>query len=191
MAGIDYEGDLRRAVSDDGFEDYGELMRIVHEHVALAGKVRAFLDVPRGEEGGAFDSLASEHERLNVAIDEALVALGIPRNTPVSLCADDELRALTDAIAARKRAIDALSAPVPMLLTCPACNARHIDEGEFATKVHHTHSCQHCGMTWRPAVVATVGVRFLPGFKNAEPSVERPPFNTMVPTLDATDRSRR
>lgn len=53
-----------------------------------------------------------------------------------------------------------------MRLTCPGCGELHIDEGEFATKPHHTHSCQHCGLTWRPAVVHTVGVRFLPGFKN-------------------------
>lgn len=58
--------------------------------------------------------------------------------------------------------------PVPMVLHCPECKARHVDEGEFATKVHHTHSCQGCGLTWRPAVVPTVGVRFLPGFKNAD-----------------------
>ncbi len=56
--------------------------------------------------------------------------------------------------------------PIPMFLTCPKCNARHIDEGEFATKSHHTHSCQECGLTWRPAVVPTVGVLFLPGFKS-------------------------
>lgn len=58
--------------------------------------------------------------------------------------------------------------PIPMFLTCPMpkCGARHIDEGEFATKPHHTHSCQECGLTWRPAVVPTVGVQFLPGFKN-------------------------
>lgn len=54
----------------------------------------------------------------------------------------------------------------PMLLWCPACGQRHIDEGEFATKHHHTHACQKCGMVWRPAVVYTVGVQFLPGFKN-------------------------
>jgi rubredoxin len=58
------------------------------------------------------------------------------------------------------------SGPIPMLLWCPSCGKRHIDVGEFATKVHHTHACQHCGMVWRPAVVATCGVQFLPGFKN-------------------------
>ncbi|MCH9637807.1 MAG: hypothetical protein K0U16_07685 [Gammaproteobacteria bacterium] len=56
--------------------------------------------------------------------------------------------------------------PVPLILHCPECRMRHIDEGEFATKPHHTHSCQACGFTWRPAVVDTVGVRFLPGFKD-------------------------
>lgn len=58
------------------------------------------------------------------------------------------------------------STPIPMRLVCPRCCALHIDDGEFATKPHHTHSCQTCGETWRPAVVHTVGVRFLPGFKN-------------------------
>lgn len=62
--------------------------------------------------------------------------------------------------------VQELSAPIPMLLTCPSCGARHIDQGEFATKHHHTHACQHCGMCWRPAVVSTVGVKFLPGFKD-------------------------
>lgn len=61
------------------------------------------------------------------------------------------------------------SAPVPMLLWCPECHRRHIDEGTFATKPHHTHACQHCGLAWRPAIVATVGVQFLPGFKNETP----------------------
>lgn len=56
--------------------------------------------------------------------------------------------------------------PIPMFLTCPMCSGRHIDEGEFATKPHHTHACQHCGLTWRPAIVPTVGVQYLPGFKN-------------------------
>jgi rubredoxin len=56
--------------------------------------------------------------------------------------------------------------PIPMILCCPMCNARHIDRGEFATKPHHTHACQECGHVWRPAVVPTVGVQFLPGFKD-------------------------
>jgi predicted RNA-binding Zn-ribbon protein involved in translation (DUF1610 family) len=58
------------------------------------------------------------------------------------------------------------AAVIPMRLTCPECGKLHVDEGEFAIKPHHTHSCQHCGLTWRPAVEPTLGVRFLPGFKN-------------------------
>jgi predicted RNA-binding Zn-ribbon protein involved in translation (DUF1610 family) len=56
---------------------------------------------------------------------------------------------------------------IPMLLWCPDCGARHIDIGEFAKKLHHTHACQSCGMVWRPAISHTVGVQWLPGFKNA------------------------
>lgn len=56
--------------------------------------------------------------------------------------------------------------PIPTLLFCPICHARHIDAGEFVTKPHHTHACQCCGMVWRPALVPTVGVLYLPGFKD-------------------------
>ena len=63
-----------------------------------------------------------------------------------------------------------VSAPIPMRLPCPECHALHIDVGEFATKPHHTHACQECGAVWRPAVVCTVGVKFLPGFKNENKS---------------------
>lgn len=65
--------------------------------------------------------------------------------------------------------------PIPMRLHCPGrlddgtlCGVLHIDTGAFAVKPHHTHACQSCGHVWRPAVVTTVGVRFLPGFKNKE-----------------------
>lgn len=61
-----------------------------------------------------------------------------------------------------------LEKPLPMLLFCPMCRARHVDRGEFATKPHHTHACQTCGHCWRPAVAHTVGVQFLPGFKDKE-----------------------
>jgi len=58
--------------------------------------------------------------------------------------------------------------PIPMIIWCPSCGHRHLDEGEFATKPHHTHACQTCGIVWRPAVAPTVGVRFLPGFKDKD-----------------------
>jgi hypothetical protein len=71
--------------------------------------------------------------------------------------------------AAVTRALAGQPEPVPMVLHCPECRARHIDEGDFATKPHHTHACQGCGLVWRPAVVPTVGVHYLPGFKNPSP----------------------
>lgn len=61
-----------------------------------------------------------------------------------------------------------MSEPIQMLIYCPECSERHIDEGDFATKPHHTHACQHCGAVFRIAIVPTVGVRFLQGFKNED-----------------------
>lgn len=76
--------------------------------------------------------------------------------------------------------------PIPMRLPCPECGELHIDEGAFATKPHHTHACQHCGNVWRPAIVATVGVRFLPGFRNEIP-FERATAGIRSPRLGYDD----
>lgn len=76
--------------------------------------------------------------------------------------------------------IESENKPVEMLIYCPECSSRHIDdpgeypkgyEGEFETKSHHTHACQYCGHVWRPAIGPTVGVRFLPGFKSTRRGV--------------------
>lgn len=64
---------------------------------------------------------------------------------------------------------DERARPVPMILDCPFCHARHIDDGAQATTPHRTHACQSCGRLWAPAVVPTVGVQFLPGCKNGTP----------------------
>jgi rubredoxin len=56
---------------------------------------------------------------------------------------------------------------IPMILYCPICTERHIDEQKFAEVAHHTHACQGCGHVWRPAKVNTHGVQYLPGYKNA------------------------
>ena len=77
-----------------------------------------------------------------------------------------ELEKVKDGLYLALEKLKEKEAPIPMRIVCPECNKLHIDEGEFATKPHHTHSCQHCGLTWRPAIVNTVGVQFLPGFKS-------------------------
>ena len=79
-----------------------------------------------------------------------------------------------DATNAQERSRAETSAPIPLVLYCPGCHTLHVDEGDFAPgpngepakKPHHTHACQNCPLVWRPAIVNTVGVRFLPGFKN-------------------------
>lgn len=115
------------------------------------------------------------------------VVAGVERKKPsdaaiaaaVKIVEDREIRGLGDvpnAIAvllddftSQKRPQEPLQPePIPMVLHCPDCGERHVDEGEFETKIHATHSCQTCGLTWRPAVVPTVGVRFLPGFRNED-----------------------
>lgn len=63
-------------------------------------------------------------------------------------------------------------APNKMRLPCEKCGRLHIDKGVFATKPHHTHSCQFCGHTWRPAKEHTTGVKFIPGFRDAPSDIE-------------------
>jgi len=48
--------------------------------------------------------------------------------------------------------------PIPCLLFCPKCNKQHIDKDEWATKLHKTHLCAHCGHKWKPLHVPSVGV---------------------------------
>ncbi len=63
---------------------------------------------------------------------------------PAGMIADtlDELRA-----AWNRRA--APPAPERKPLNCPECGKPHVDRGEWATKPHHTHLCEHCGHKWR------------------------------------------
>lgn len=60
--------------------------------------------------------------------------------------------------------ITELHRPIPLILNCPGCRERHIDKETFP--LHHTHACQHCGFVWRPSLLDTIGVQFLPGFKD-------------------------
>ena len=79
---------------------------------------------------------------------------------------DLEGAALTNGLQKKVEAPVLVEVPIPMLLWCPKCQHRHVDRGEYATKPHHTHACQNCGLVWRPALVYTVGVGYLPGFED-------------------------
>ncbi len=65
-----------------------------------------------------------------------------------------------------RRMMTKASEPLKLLLWCPACHARHIDEGKYATLPHRTHACQACGLVWKPSLSYTVGVAFLDGGKD-------------------------
>jgi hypothetical protein len=88
--------------------------------------------------------------------------------------------------------VDVHKLVIDIRITCPGtvpdgrgghriCGQLHVDEGEFLTKPHHTHTCQYCGCTWRPAVIFTRGVRFLPGYKNPFPPESGPALPGLVP----------
>jgi hypothetical protein len=54
--------------------------------------------------------------------------------------------------------------PVPMILHCPRCHVQHVDEPDERTPdwtnpPHRSHLCHACGCIWRPADIATEGVR--------------------------------
>lgn len=112
-------------------------------------------------------------DQANLIHDLAVMGLTLDGDrvvsTPVGTPAEVEsaLAAIDDS----RTGVDAGEAPIPMILTCPSCCGRHVDRGRFATHAHHTHACQHCGMVWRPAIQATVGVQFLPGFKDPPESI--------------------
>jgi hypothetical protein len=52
--------------------------------------------------------------------------------------------------------------PVPMLLYCPECGSQHVDAPDgkgWDNPPHRSHFCHECHTIWRPADVATEGVR--------------------------------
>ncbi len=124
--------------------------------------------VQSGEEG-SFDVLHSAD--MVVRLTDRPEALILEKNRFGSTGLFEHADTLRKQLAARE------PEPVPLVLFCPQCHARHLDEGENATRPHRTHACQSCGFLWAPAVVPTVGVAFLPGCKNdpAESLFKFPP----------------
>lgn len=118
-----------------------------------------------------FTQLRNLHSAVNEAINRAGIHYAVTFPEAIDIIAKERNEAvanLEDIKNALYRTDPKDLKPIPMIIFCPACDGRHIDEGEFATKPHHTHACQHCGHVWRPALVHTVGVQFLPGFKNED-----------------------
>lgn len=132
-------------------------------------------------------NLFPEQQAQAAQIDE-LIKKGGPRLGPSILellhahCRDVPMPVLAvidslEHLANTSRPLGAGPAPMKQIIFCPLtaacecgrprmCGARHLDEGEFADKPHHTHSCQTCGGSFRLQREHTVGVAFIPGFKN-------------------------
>lgn len=59
----------------------------------------------------------------------------------------------------------AVAPPIAMLLFCPRCDLQHVDAAQpdkgWDNPPHRSHQCQACHYVWRPADVATTGVRAL------------------------------
>lgn len=78
-------------------------------------------------------------------------------------------------------------APIPMILHCPSCGLQHIDEPDertpdWSNPPHRSHLCHGCGCIWRPADVATEGVRTISTAGKADtwkPGDERPNVDEM------------
>ncbi|RQS85137.1 hypothetical protein [Burkholderia seminalis] len=112
---------------------------------------------------------------------------------PINMIAD-ALRAILAAPPVEQPA----AAPIPMLLFCPRCGTQHVDAPEtepgrlissgpnagraVAPKVtwdnppHRSHLCHACGIVWRPADVATVGVESIETRGKADTWTESTPW---------------
>ncbi len=150
-ASTDLESALRDIESDLQVAT-GNTLKLAKEEVRLLLRAARAVDDPKNDAtDGASPAWWRGHDHtaneMGKRIDAALAGIGIKA-------------------ASWQEGLELLQKPVPMRILCPICGTLHVDEDEFATKVHHTHACQKCGHVWRPAVVATVGVEFLPGFKN-------------------------
>lgn len=79
------------------------------------------------------------------------------------------------------------TAPIDMVLHCPACGLQHIDapedadcDGEVAHSLgwsnppHRSHLCHGCGHVWRPADVPTNGVKAIQTKGKADSPIQSP-----------------
>lgn len=94
------------------------------------------------------------------AITDAMVQAGKDAGTAEVMrggADDDVIRAIYAAM------YDA-APPIDMLLYCPNCDERHIDQpnDEWSNPPHRTHLCRLCGHEWRPSDTPTNGVAALP-----------------------------
>ncbi len=76
------------------------------------------------------------------------------------------------------------------ILHCPKCEKQHVDEGEWAKRLHRTHLCAFCGHEWIPEGVGkglcTFGVASMSAETlSREERIERAMANTTVDDIIA------
>lgn len=124
-------------------------------------------------------------------------ARGTHPDMPSETCIDT----LAAHVAALTAQLKAERAPIKMVLFCPACGEQHIDAPEPAIGVepttgdgglvpwsnppHRSHLCHACGHIWRPADVATEGVRAIETVGKADK-----PLATSLATRLSAEKSR-
>jgi hypothetical protein len=99
-----------------------------------------------------------------VAEDDFLLC--VPDEYGVCILTNDGLDNLTNIaeVAAEPlfQRIAELEKPIDMIIFCPNCYFKHIDqpqpEKNWDNPPHRSHECQSCGTVWRPADVNTNGV---------------------------------
>jgi hypothetical protein len=153
-------------VPDEGFslnvEKARQWVRLLHGFLAVAPQ-------PEVDRTTSFEKLIARYQACTLKLLEMLPAGSIP-STDMAQGYCERLESIIrhDLLRPRnafepnhiKNQEERKDEPIPMRLVCPTCKKLHIDEGEFATKPHHTHACQFCGNVWRPALQPTVGVQF-------------------------------
>jgi len=83
-------------------------------------------------------------------------------------------------------------APIDMVLYCPACHTQHIDEPApaWSNPPHRSHLCHSCGHIWRPADVATNGVKVVKTRGKADSAAPSPGETAWQP-IESAPKGRK
>lgn len=80
--------------------------------------------------------------------------------------------------------VNLMEKPIDLLLFCPRCYLQHVDapKDDWTNPPHRTHLCHGCRYQWRPADIATNGVRAIDscGKNDQDPSPYRAKTQPLV-----------
>jgi hypothetical protein len=124
------------------------------------------------------EAIRKRHQALQHKLD-AWISQALP-DVPLAVEAPCTINDAGDAHsdrAALLATLDAMTAPIDMVLFCPKCGYQHIDEPspDWSNPPHRTHMCLNCDYLWRPADVPTNGVKAIKTKGKADsPPVKNP-----------------